>query len=134
VLGLIGATVAVALVVRHDGSGGRSAFSPTDHQVTYEVGGNGTAAEITYSVGANTPTVLHKVGLPWQITVKVAVGVGGEVVNLVSTNPGTGRTAPTVATPLICRILVDGQPTAQRTSTDGYAAASCSASLYAKRS
>ena len=88
VVGLIGAAVAVTLIRHHDGSVGSPAFSPADHQVTYQVAGVGTAREITYSVGAANPTVLHEVGLPWQSTVKVAVGVGGDVVNLYSTNPG----------------------------------------------
>jgi len=133
-VGLIGAMVAITLVVRHDGNDGRPGFRPADHQVTYEVAGDGTAREITYSDGTANPIVLHTVRLPWQTTVKVAVGAEGGLVNLNSSNPGVGRTAPSAAAPLICRILVDGKMTAQRTSTDGSSDTSCSAALAAKRS
>jgi hypothetical protein len=132
VLGVV-AAVAVTLILRHGGSGQQRVFSPAGHQVTYEIAGTGTAVEIRYSVGTSDPTVLHKVALPWQTTVNVTAGAGGDVVNLESTNPGSLRTAPTVAAPLICRIVVDGQMTAQRTSTDGYADTACSANLYAQR-
>ena len=132
-VGIIGVLVAVTLVMRHDGSGGRPTFSPADHRVTYEVAGTGTAREITYSVGTADPTVLHNVRLPWQTTVTVVAGVGGDVVNLNSTNPGLARTSPSAAAPVVCRILVDGTKTAQRTSTDGFSDTSCSATLAAKQ-
>lgn len=131
--GLIGTMVAATLVMRHNGSVGRPTFSQADHQVTYEVAGNGIAREITYSVGTADSTVLHGVKLPWQTTVKVVVGVGGDVVNLNSTNPGLARTSPSAAAPVVCRILVDGKKTAQRTATDGFADTSCSGTLTAKR-
>jgi hypothetical protein len=133
-VGLIGATLAIMLVVRHDGNDGRPGFRPADHQVTYQVAGDGTAREITYSDGTANPIVLHTVRLPWQVNVKVAVGPEGGLANLNSSNPGVGRTAPSAAAPLICRILVDGKMTAQRTSTDGSSDTSCSAALSAKRS
>jgi hypothetical protein len=133
VVALVGATVAIMLVVRHDGNDGRPGFRPADHQVTYQVAGDGTAREITYSDGTANPMVLHMVGLPWQTTVKVAVSADGGIVNLNSTNPGSGRTSPSAAAPLVCRILVDGKTTAQRTSTDGSSDTSCSAALAAKR-
>ena len=132
-VGLVGAAVAALLVGRHDGSVGGPTFSPADHQVTYEVAGTGTAREITYSVGTADPTVLHGVRLPWQTTASVVAGVGGDVVNLNSTNPGLARTSPSEAAPVVCRILVDGKETAQRTSTDGFSDTSCAATLTAKR-
>jgi hypothetical protein len=132
-VGLIGATLAVTLVMHHEGGGGQPSFSPADHQVTYEIAGTGTAREITYWVGTTAPIVLQKVALPWRTTVKVTVSASGDVANLNSTNPGVGRTSPSAAAPVVCRILVDGKMTAQRTSTDGSSDTSCSAALPAER-
>jgi hypothetical protein len=132
-VGLTGALVAVAVVMRQNGSGGGPTFSPADHGVTYQIEGTGTVREITYSVGTAAPTVLHNVKLPWQTDVKVVAGVGGDVVNLNSTNPGLRTKSPSEAAPVVCRILVDGTKTAQRTSTDGFSDTSCSAALGAKK-
>jgi hypothetical protein len=132
VVGLTATAVAITLTMRHDDNSSPT-FSPAAHQVTYEVSGTGTAPEINYSVGTAAPILLHQMRLPWQTVVEVTVGVGGGVVNLDSAYPRAGGTSSAAPAPLICRILVDGKLTAQRTSTNGFTDAACSAAIRAKQ-
>jgi hypothetical protein len=132
-------TGAVALVagaaglfaLMHQG-GTDSIFSPTTHQVSYEVTGQGSVPDITYSAdnSGNLQMVMHP-ALPWRKSVTIPVGLTAGNANVESGNAYTGQ--PEGAPPIVCRIWVDGKLVAQRSSADGFSDAACSTTLMPKK-
>jgi hypothetical protein len=127
---LVAGAAGLFAVVHHGGTD--SIFSPTTHQVSYEVTGQGSVPNITYSAdnSGNLKMVIHPM-LPWRMSVTIPVGLTAGNANVESGNAFTGQ--PDGAPPIVCRIWVDGKLVAQRTSADGFSDAACSTTLMPKK-
>jgi hypothetical protein len=128
---VVGAAAAV-FAVGHDSGPSSPVFAPTTHKVSYEVTGQGTVPDISYSADAsgNLVMVMHPV-LPWRKSVTIPVGLTAGNANVESGNSPTGQ--PAGSPPIVCRIWVDDKLVVQRSSGDGFSDAACSTQLSPKQ-
>ncbi|HZE66790.1 MAG TPA: MmpS family transport accessory protein [Sporichthyaceae bacterium] len=129
---VVGAAAAVFAVGHGSDSGSSPVFAPTTHKVSYEVTGQGTVPNISYSADAsgNLLMVMHPV-LPWRKSVTIPVGLTAGNANVESGNSPTGQ--PAGSPPIVCRIWVDDKLVVQRSSGDGFSDAACSTQLSPKQ-
>jgi hypothetical protein len=127
---LVGGAAGLFAVIHHSSSD--AIFSPTTHLVSYEVTGQGSVPDITYSAdnSGNLQMVMNP-KLPWRKTVTIPVGLTAGNANVESGNAYAGQ--PDGAAPIVCRIWVDGKLVAQRNSADGFSDAACSTTLMPKQ-
>ncbi|MGV0868744.1 MmpS family transport accessory protein [Corynebacterium kalidii] len=90
-----------------------------EHTITYQISGDTTDANVTYSVGESNTTQENGVASGWSKEVTVT-GFWGA--SLIATNSMNGGGTIT------CQILVNGDVINENTATGDYASASCSAS------
>ncbi|MCI1256552.1 MAG: MmpS family protein [Corynebacterium provencense] len=90
-----------------------------EHAITYQVAGEATDANVTYSVGDANTTQENGVAAGWSKEVSVTGWMGA---SLIATNGMDDSGSIT------CQILVNGQVINENTAVGQYASASCSAS------
>jgi Mycobacterium membrane protein len=99
----------------------KKAELPTStHTVVYEVNGAGTAPEIRYVVdGAATAEKVEKVALPWRKELRITVGPGVGIAQLLAANSEADQ--------ISCSVSVDGQVVNQGVSPGANSTVACSA-------